>query len=101
MSFANISERGERGERDIGKTLREDRGYSCMCVLRAGCEFVGGRQEVSEHRDTCSFNNESQLIAVTMKEVHKNLFLIACMRGMGHGYHSADGLSLYGNVCPH
>ena len=46
--------------------------YTCT----TGCHFVGGRLDVGRHKETCSFNDESQLIAVTMKEVLSCIFLL-------------------------
>ena len=41
----------------------------CVSVCtHAGCPFVGGRADIEKHKE-CSFNNDTQLIAVTMKEV--------------------------------
>lgn len=37
--------------------------------LTSGCQFTGGRLEITSHKDLCQFRDESQLIAVTMKEV--------------------------------
>ena len=34
-----------------------------------GCYFTGTRTEVGEHKKDCSFKDESQLLAIAMKEV--------------------------------
>ena len=35
----------------------------------AGCYFTGTRTETAEHKKVCSFKDETQLLAIAMKEV--------------------------------
>ena len=43
--------------------------------LTLGCVFRGTSQEVKDHKATCSYKDDTQLLAITMKEV--------CMCGCG------------------
>ncbi len=44
--------------------------YVYVCV---GCKFKGDRSKIGSHKLTCSFKDESQMLAVVMKEVRFNV----------------------------
>ena len=47
--------------------------HSHTCMHAVGCYFHGTRTEVAEHKRDCSFKDETQLLAIAMKEVNLGL----------------------------
>lgn len=47
----------------------------CYHTHTVGCYFCGTRADVSEHKKDCSFKDESQLLAIAMKEVTRLLLM--------------------------
>ena len=48
---------------------RRDQVISQMISCIPGCQFMGNRVEVAEHKKKCTFKDETQLITLMMKEV--------------------------------
>ena len=49
-------------------------------TFTAGCYFCGTRTEVAEHKKVCSFKDETQLLAIAMKEVTSSHTSFQCSR---------------------
>lgn len=49
--------------------------YIIFLYIIIGCFFYGTKTDVAEHKRDCSFKDESQLLAIAMKEVKFDLYM--------------------------
>lgn len=47
-----------------------------MFMAFVGCQFIGNREELSNHKSVCAFKDELQLVAAIMKEVGLATFFL-------------------------